>query len=76
MNITYVIINRKVRATSEGFIKTFGKLSFLIDQEIEDEETKQSIMATFSKRGLNRSEYISDKFIIRKMGIERKAKSC
>lgn len=76
MNVTYIVINRKVRATSEGFIKTFGKLSFLIDQEIEDEETKQSIKATFSKNGLNRSEYISDRYIIRKMEIERKAKVC
>ena len=76
MNNTYVITNRKLKDTDKRHVLLYGNKQWFLDENAVDEIECKKINFTFSVNGLNRSEYISDKFIIRKMGIERKAKSC
>lgn len=74
MNKLYKIINRKLKDTDKNKFLTFGKLSYFLETTKESEDIKDSIMRAFSKQGLGRDEYISDKYVIRKAEITRKPK--
>ncbi len=74
MNINYVIITNGLKKTHKDYMKQFGKLSYLLDCCIEDEETRKSIEFTFAKPGLNKDEYYSAKYTIKRMTVTRKAK--
>ena len=75
MNINYVIITHNLKKTHKDYMREFGKLSYLLDCCIDDEETKKSIDFTFSKPGLNKEEYYSTKYTIKRMTVIRKPKS-
>ncbi len=74
MNINYVIITNGLKKTHPYYMRQFGKLSYLLDCWIEDEETRKSIEFTFAKPGLNKDEYYSAKYTIKRMTVTRKAK--
>lgn len=75
MNRVYEIINFKLKKTDVNYSKIYGKLSYLIEKEIENSDQAKSILVTFSKNGLSSNLYISKYFRIERNEVVRKPKN-
>ena len=72
MNKNWIIVfkGKHPRTTKE-----YGKLSFLLNEEIKSKDLKEKIMYNFSVNGRDKDEFENDKYFIAQRVVIRKPKA-